>query len=288
MPVILRRSRWTTKPKIRDPELDFAHPLSAGLVGAWILGLAPASAMLRDLSGNGNHGTLLGSSISRVNYRGGRALFFNGDGNTDRYDLGPIDSANPLCLTGDVLTFVAGFRLQQSGLGNTFPRVFDKSDGAGLVNGYGFYIDDGVGDDYRFDVNGTSYGSDTLTGNEKYRYHIACVTQDGSTLTFFKEVGDQTNFGQVGGTNAIPSATTNAAIGNWNHTTDRNWHGYIDFVYLWDRVLDLGARRAIQNNPYQFVQPRLSGRTYVAYGITAQPPPRGDTGKGSIVIAIAP
>jgi hypothetical protein len=105
-------------------------------------------------------------------------------------------------------------------------------------------------------------------------------------LTFFKEVGDQTNFGQVAGTNAIPSATTNAAIGNWNHTSDRNWQGYIDFIYLWNRVLDLGARREIPNNPWRFVKPRLSGRTYVAYGITALTPPRGDSGKGSIVIAI--
>jgi hypothetical protein len=35
------------------------------------------------------------------------------------------------------------------------------------------------------------------------------------------------------------------------------------------------------------VKPRLSGRTYVAYGITAPTPPLGDSGKGSIVIAIA-
>jgi hypothetical protein len=68
--------------------------------------------------------------------------------------------------------------------------------------------------------------------------------------------------------------------------TDRNWHGYIDFIYLWNRVLDLGARRAIQNNPWQFVKPRLSGRSYAAYGITA-PTSLGDSGKGSIVIAIA-
>ena len=33
-------------------------------------------------------------------------------------------------------------------------------------------------------------------------------------------------------------------------------------------------------------QDRLSGRTYAAYGITAPTPPRGDSGKGSIVIAI--
>ena len=51
-------------------------------------------------------------------------------------------------------------------------------------------------------------------------------------------------------------------------------------------LTDLGARRALQNNPWQFVKPRLSGRTYMAYGITAPTPPRGDSGKGSIVIAI--
>ena len=89
------------------------------------------------------------------------------------------------------------------------------------------------------------------------------------------------------GTNAISSATTSAAIGNWNHTTDRNWHDYINFVYLWNRVLDRGARRVIENNPWQFVKPRLSGHTYVAYGTTAPGPPLGDSGKGSIVIAIA-
>jgi hypothetical protein len=92
---------------------------------------------------------------------------------------------------------------------------------------------------------------------------------------------------ELGATHGIPPATIDAEIGNWNHTTDRNWHGNIDFIYLWNRVLDLGARRATQNNPWQFVKPRLSGRTYVAYGITGPTPPRGDSGKGSIVIAIA-
>jgi hypothetical protein len=53
---------------------------------------------------------------------------------------------------------------------------------------------------------------------------------------------------EVRATQAIPSATTDAAIGNWDHTTDRNWHGYIDFIYLWNRVLDLGARQGIQKN----------------------------------------
>jgi hypothetical protein len=57
-------------------------------------------------------------------------------------------------------------------------------------------------------------------------------------------------------------------------------------VNLWNRVLGLGARRAIQNNRWQFAKTRLSGRTYVAYGITAPTPPGGDSGKGSIVIAI--
>ena len=75
-------------------------------------------------------------------------------------------------------------------------------------------------------------------------------------------------------------------IGNWNYTTDRNWHGYVGFVYLWNRVLALGARQAVRNNPWQFVKSRLSSRTYAAYGITAPGPPRGDSGKGSILIAI--
>jgi hypothetical protein len=57
---------------------------------------------------------------------------------------------------------------------------------------------------------------------------------------------------EVRATQAIPSATTDAAIGNWDHTTDRNWHGYIDFIYLWNRVLDIGARQGIQKN-----RPRL-------------------------------
>lgn len=75
-----------------------------------------------------------------------------------------------------------------------------------------------------------------------------------------------------------------ATTGTTPPTGTGNWHGYIGFMYLWDRT---SARPDIQNEPYRFMKPSLSGRTYVAYGITAPGPPRGDSGSRSIVIAIA-
>jgi hypothetical protein len=39
------------------------------------------------------------------------------------------------------------------------------------------------------------------------------------------------------GTSSIPTTSTNAAIGNWNHTTNRMFSGVIYTVALWARAL---------------------------------------------------
>jgi hypothetical protein len=46
------------------------------------------------------------------------------------------------------------------------------------------------------------------------------------------------------------TATTNAAIGNWNHSTNRAWPGEIDYVYVWDRKLSAEEIYFVTTNPY--------------------------------------
>ena len=54
-----------------------------------------------------------------------------------------------------------------------------------------------------------------------------------------------------------PTTTTNAAIGNWNHTTDRIWEGSIACVWAWDRCLDEPEILALSADPYAPVRPGI-------------------------------
>jgi protein tyrosine phosphatase (PTP) superfamily phosphohydrolase (DUF442 family) len=129
-----------------------------------------------------------------------------------------------------------------------------------------------VGLDYRH----VPVVSGKITDDDVAAFARALDAVKGPVLAFCRTGTRSTTLGhslEVRATQAVPSATTDAAIGNWNHTTDRNWHGYIDFIYLWNRVLDLGARQGIQRTVPVY-EARLSGGTYVAYGITGASPRR--------------
>lgn len=150
--------------------------LMDGIVGLWHLngpeGIIADDTVILDASGNGNHGEAKDpDGINTIAHSKG--IFAQGirfDGDNDYIDLGTVNIGNPLVLNGSEATFTAWFN-QEPG-GDTYQRIFDKSDSTNGNNGYAVFVHPnsrlvGVGVD----------GNDFRTMNNVYNFnkwtHIA-------------------------------------------------------------------------------------------------------------------
>ena len=166
----------------------------------------------------------------------GRVLTFSGDATNDRVDLGSIAPGHPLYFGGeDKLSFVARLRYGGSP-SSTFPRPFDKSNSGNGTNGYGLWYDTGVGGfEFRSTSGANFYKitySTALSGGDEF--DLGFTTVDGSLNDgqFYRDGASVTSVTVTTSLNSFPSVTTNMAIGNWNHATDRMWDGDIGFLYI--------------------------------------------------------
>lgn len=149
---------------------------------------------------------------------------FSGNGNNHRLDIGSVPSTHPLSLFGRDSSFtLAGECYWDGGLPSNYPRFYDKSSGGGAANGYAMYVQDVGSPEFVFQVESFYQGVPVVPGR------IVFVVVPGTAAN--EKVLHVWNGGSwktpVSVTRAFPSATTNAAIGNWNHSTDRNWSGSI-------------------------------------------------------------
>jgi hypothetical protein len=60
---LINPARWRVKPG-PDVELDFRHPLTEGLVGCWVMNERSGDTIV-DHAPAGNHGTIVGDSVTR-------------------------------------------------------------------------------------------------------------------------------------------------------------------------------------------------------------------------------
>jgi hypothetical protein len=235
----------------RIPELDRANALSDGLVGWFDLGHGLQA--IPDVTGITRHAKADNTSgdLSVLDTHIGRAINFSGDATDDRVDLGPISPNHPLGLAGrDRLSIFSWARKDDPGVFAGVGRIIDKSDGTNGTNGYSFAARAGA-DRVQFGVDGT-FGaiSPDLNIDDGRFHHIGVVRRNTGTggVTFYLD-GLELGGATEGGT--IPAAATNAAIGNWNHTTDRMWPGPIATVGVWNRDLSQSEILALYQDPWQ-------------------------------------
>jgi hypothetical protein len=205
-----------------------------------------------------------------------------GDNNDHRVDLGSVAAGNPLMLDGDHVTWMWDATL--SGFQNNAPRLIDKSTGGVGANGWALYpINVGSvvwalainGSEYRLDPPGHSIGTRTR----------GALTKEGTTRIVLRDPDQGAPYiEETSGIVPIPTATANAAIGNWNHATDRNWTGWIAHVYVWSRVLSAHEIACMRAKPYAIFKPRARRKLYLPS--TFATAPTGE-GQGIVVIAIA-
>lgn len=249
-PNLLLPGKQPTGPVV----IDWEHPLSRGLVGAWIGG-----SLINYVTGQA--GTITGSTVTRRAALGGHGWTVTGDAVTDRIDLGTLATTDPLCLYNvGIASFFAYVTYGGATVTNGAARVIDKSDGANAANGWAIYWST-TGPAWYININGANasqlyapgaYPTIPTPGKLGISVDLSGTLGPGGF-----DVSGYWNGVYTDGKNTPPTvfttASTAAALLNWNHTTDRQFYDTLHALYIWsDRFLDAREHISLNDHPYQF------------------------------------
>lgn len=293
---IIQPKKWQLKPPrglrvYADPG-HWAYP---HLVAFWPLNDGGRDGIIYDAGPNKIHGTIAGTSNTVAwNDRGifTPHLDFSGDAVNDRVDLGVISTSNPLQLANDECTIVCSYLLNSGTVpaGNS-PRIIDKSDAGTATNGWSLYTTASASNYFwTLAVNGgdVAWDETALVIQRDTVNHVA-VTKSGGTLNYYMgQPNNVTQFGRIRfiqqqtGANAIPSAQTSAAIGNWNHSTDREWYGDIYWLMIFDRLFTFAEIQELTYRPYALLK-QETPRTFYLPSAAPTPPSPG-SGRPTLII----
>lgn len=205
--------------------------LAMGPVAYWRLGEQSGSAAL-DEAGS-SHGVYTGGPLigqpGALAWDDDAAVRFDGD--NDHVALGTIGLNHPLQLAATNITCVVWFD-QLSG-GDAYQRIVDKSTGAQGANGYAFWADPASAK-LAIHVNGNWYQAGPYTTNA---WHCAAFVITASVYRIYLDGVELAGSWASGAAKLAPQAATYARIGTWNHSTAREWKGYLDEIALWNRAL---------------------------------------------------
>jgi len=199
----------------------------------------------KDLAGN-RDGVIVGNTITQS----GNNLLSTGDNNNHRLNLESVSESDFMSGRSD-LTALSKVFYQDLG-GRTAPRIFDKSNSGGGVGGYQFGAWEN-NNQWAFDIDNVYNLSVPHTFGADRIYEVG-ITIETDTEAHLNVRGIGTDTAAISGTYPV-TTTTNAAIANWNHTTDRNWTGEIFYVYFFEGLLTDAQMEEVWNNPYQFLIP---------------------------------
>jgi hypothetical protein len=195
------------------------------------------STALNDQTANQNNGTLTnGVGFNSAN---GGSLDF--DGNDDYVELGSIDSSNPLSLYGQT-DFSVEVWSNSNQTGDDYQRIIDKSNGSSCQNGWGVVQRPSGGLIYLF-IDGGAVSTYTDSGVESGVWRNYLWTRKNTTTKLYINgiLVDTDIY-----TKAVPSTTTNARIGSWNHSTAREYNGKIANIKVYTK--ELSAAEVLQNH----------------------------------------
>ena len=166
------------------------------------------------------------------------AAYFNGD--ADYIELG--SQSGDLRLSGSNGSISCW--IKPNIVGDDHQRLIDKSDGGNAANGYALMLhDDGT---LQGDINSSSIIAPTRV-LEAQKWYYVTWTWDGTTHKIYIDGVLDTS-----ATNSAqpPSDTTNIRIGTWNHSTAREYKGYICNVGIWNEALTQAQVKSIMWKNY--------------------------------------
>lgn len=248
---------WSIDPSLVDQKWGSFHKNLRGAFGVFGEDVRTHyGALYRDYSQFRKHGSAQGPAPLTVKMlKDGRAISFASAAQNHRIDLGSIPFGHPLNFGGEKsMSWMVKCRYGGSP-NSSFPRIFDKSDGGGPVNGYAL--------NYNLSIPGFQWiVADTVEAKiSNWQYDVTISA--GQTFTLgFSSRGDLTDgqmyFDGLPVTSTLsgtitpifPEETTNMAIGNWNHAGDRMWDGEIELVYILSGDNPDGFFKDLHDDPY--------------------------------------
>lgn len=227
-------------------EIDWSDPINQGRVGCWLLG---DNGLIRDLCGH-NHGVNVGAARDLGRTGSGHRIASN---SANRINLGTISTNSPLqCTKNNQFSIFAHLHVSLNN-GNDFGRIFDKSNAGNASGGFAMYVDSAT-NEFVVQTNFTGGHGKFNFINPLDQSDTLAVTYDGSAQTARGYHGGRLA-GSAAVTNNVPSVFAPAAIGNWNHTSGRQYQSPIYQVSVWDRVLSEHENARIGQSPYVGLKP---------------------------------
>ena len=169
------------------------------------------------------------------------------DGDDDFVELG--SQSGDLRLNGGQASISAWIRIVDVATDDNFKRIIDKSNEGNAAGGWSVYVLHGG--QVRVDVNGVTQ-HETAAGiiTDATWHHVTAIIDTTNGATIYVDGVEQTTGATSGGTTTVPTTTTNARIGSWNHSTAREFKGKIRDLKVFDYVLSAEQAASLYSGTY--------------------------------------
>lgn len=211
-----------------NPTLNRSFALTQGAANAWILG-GPTKLVRSPETRIGLAEPVVVGYESTIFTRPvgpNRVLEFTGTNTANRINLGSIPTDHELQGGPTFSVYARVYRTAPTG---SFLRIIDKSDSISSSNGWSLIWRE-PNDAYEFAI-ASGGGPRSGTGTPVGVWMNVLVWRTNGVCNFAIN-GEMSGTEDQTLTTSFPSVATNAAIGNWNHNTSRDWSGFIDFVFV--------------------------------------------------------
>jgi len=225
---------------------NWGHWATKGLVGCWLFNEKPnVLGKVQDLSGNGNHGTLVADTHS-VPGKFGNALDF--DGSDDRVALvgKPLDGGTGFTVRASVycsdIGTDRGIFYSDLHAGNE-PILLWFESGGPVINAL-------------VTASGGTTGSlsSGFTPVANTWYDVVLTWDGGNVRLYINGVGDTAGeFPDSGATGTLNASGTSYTIGG-DSAGNKIWLGQIDHVMIWNRSLTASQVLSLYANPFQMFE----------------------------------
>lgn len=276
MSVVTKRSfpnvwRPSRQPTTRDlVRFDDVFTAEYGLVGGWIFNRTTPF----DLSPYSNVPIPTATTFGLTPGQFGAHMDAPGGGGNNRLDFGSITSDNPLSLSQDNACTIV-FRSRHDSNPSSFPRLFDKSNSGNASGGYAVYRDSSnqmvlqIGSPRNGKIKSTTPPSGWQS------WAITRKNNSSAQNRIYLDGVDNTATQDLS-TGNFATTTTNAAFFNWNHSTNRNWDGALEYFYVFDKVIPLEDIFRLYREPYRYIVPVSRSQLIFLPSGGTPPPPSGN------------
>ena len=227
-------------------QIDWSNPLSKGLVGYWLMNEG-AGNTVQDLSGNGRHGTFLGTNTTLATGKFGPCLNFNGT--ADRVAYPAFDSGPAISISAWIMSNAWD---SDDTILSQMRTVFAVRGGGASLYFYPDADEAPISYTHTFTVGQWYHVAVSFSAAQDYIMAIdGVVVASGTSGSDLDRVAYGSGIGTLG-------------------TTSWPFKGNIDNLLLYNRALSAGEIADLYRNPFGIIQPTFSVWWYS--GIGGEPP----------------